>query len=111
MSLEQAVPAKKVKLEINAAQADILREKGQAFIDALRGKVIKPDDSVVFGSMIMDVKATKPKGAVMIDKKTAVKMSITKNPVEINCPECGQAHQQPVETCSQCGARMDMVTL
>jgi hypothetical protein len=108
---QQVTTAKKVQLEVHSAQADALREKGQDFMAALQGKMVKPNDSVVFGQMILDVKSTKPKGPVLIGKRTAVKMSISSKPMVLSCPGCGHVHDSPVESCTQCGAQMSMVML
>lgn len=111
MSVTQALPGKKVKLEVSQDDAATLREHGQAFSMALLGKTITPDSLVAFGDVLLDVKGTKPKGPIEVVKNTAIKMSISKERPSITCPGCGQAHSTAAESCPQCGAELNVVTL
>lgn len=112
MTTTEAVPGKKVKLEVFAEDAPILREQGQQFWNALIGKTIRPEDHVVFGKMILDVKATKPKGPIKVMKDTAIKMSVAKQRPTLACTHCGEVHQSPEQnTCTNCGANLEAVTL
>jgi len=107
----QTMPGKKVKLEVYQGDADALREKGQEFFQAMQGQVVQEDGQVVFGNVIMMVKATKPKGPVEIGKYTAIKMSLSKKPVSISCPHCGREQAEARTSCQDCGQGLPVVEL
>jgi hypothetical protein len=101
--MSEVLPGKKVKMEIYAEDAPVLREKGQAFQQAIIGKTLQPEDQVMFSDVIIGVTATKPKGPVQVNKDTAIKMSISKKPMMLTCPHCGQDMQRYSPTCPGCG--------
>ncbi|MCB2193957.1 MAG: hypothetical protein KQI62_20450 [Deltaproteobacteria bacterium] len=109
MQQAEATQGKKVALQISAQDAAALREKGQDFFQALRGKTIKPNDQVRFGDMLLWVEATKPKGAVRINEKTKVKISIAKKELSPSCASCSQEVPQGEQVCPQCGSTLPVV--
>lgn len=111
MTTTQAAPGKKVQLEIYSGDAGGLRERGQAFFEALQGQVVKPDDQVIFENLMLSVKGTKPKGPVQVGRQTAIKMSISKAPLSLDCPKCGHSHNEPQSNCTQCGTGMGLISL
>ena len=111
MTTTQSMPGKKVKLEVYAEDAPGLREKGSDFFAALQGATISPQDQVLFGSYLIDVKATKPKGAIQVVKDTAVQVTISKKPVRLTCASCGREQDGLSDTCSQCGSQLNLVSL
>ncbi len=111
MSGSEAMPGKKVKLEVHADDAAVLREKGMDFFKAMQGKTVSSEKKVLYGDVLLGVAATKPKGLVEIGKKTAIKMSITKEPLLLTCPHCGQAQDTPQENCAGCGGELPVVSI
>lgn len=111
METTQAQAGKKIKLEIFADDAANMREQGQAFGNALLGKTVKPQSQVRFGDMLLDVKATKPKGPVLVGKNTTIKMSVTNQKPSLTCSSCGQVHQGSEDSCESCGADLDVLSL
>ena len=109
--MEDAAAGKKIKLNVNAEDADTLRESGKEFLDALQGKIVKPQGQVSYGNVLMQVMATKPKGTVQIGPKTAVKMAITKDPMVLTCPGCGQEQTSIQSECAGCGQSLDVVII
>lgn len=107
----EILPGKKVKMEIYAEDAEVLREKGQAFQQAIMGKTIQPEDQVLFNDVLIEVKATKPKGPVQVNKNTAIKMSISKKPMMLTCSHCGQQLERYSPTCIGCGTAIQVVTI
>ncbi len=107
----EVLPGKKVKMEIYAEDAPVLREKGQDFQQAIIGKTIQPEDQVMFNDVIIGVTATKPKGPVQVNKDTAIKVSITKKPMMLTCSHCGQDLQRYSPTCPGCGTNLQVVAI
>lgn len=109
--MSEVLPGKKVKMEIYAEDAQVLREKGQDFQQAIIGKTIQPEDQVVFGGVILGVTATKPKGRVEVNRNTAIKMSISKKPMMVTCRHCGKALERYSPTCPGCGTAVQVVAI
>lgn len=107
----EVLPGKKVKMEIYAEDAQVLREKGQDFQQAMMGKTIKPKDQVLFNDVLIGVKATKPKGRVQVNQDTAIKMSISKKPMMLTCSHCGQELGRYSPKCTGCGSATDVVAI
>ncbi|KMY67461.1 hypothetical protein AAU61_11555 [Desulfocarbo indianensis] len=105
------LPGKKVKMEVYAEDAQILREKGQDFQQAIIGKTLGPDDQVLFHDVVIGVTATKPKGRVQVNKDTAIKMSLSKKPMMMVCANCGKELSRYSPTCQECGTEMKVVAL
>ncbi len=108
---DEIMPGKKVKMEIYAEDAQVLREQGQAFQQAIMGKTIQPEDQVLFNDVLIGVKATKPSGRVQVNRDTAIKMSISKKPMMLTCSHCGQELQRYSPTCTGCGTAMQVVAI
>lgn len=111
MSVTEAMPGKKVKLEVFADDAAVLREKGMDFFKAIQGKTISTDHKLLYDGVLLGVAATKPKGAVEVSGKTAIKMSITKTPLSVSCPHCGKMQDSPQDKCAGCGAELPVVSV
>jgi hypothetical protein len=109
--MSEVLPGKKVKMEIYAEDAQVLREKGQDFQQAIIGKTIQPEDQVMFNDVIIGVTATKPKGPVEVNKNTAIKMSISKKPMMLTCHHCGKQLEHYSPTCVGCGTAIQVVTV
>jgi hypothetical protein len=107
----EVLPGKKVKMEVFAEDAQVLREKGQDFQQAIMGKTVQSEDQVLFHDVLIGVKDTKPKGRVEVNKNTAIKMSISKKPMMLTCPNCGQAMQRYSPTCANCGTELQVVAI
>ncbi|MBU1274987.1 MAG: hypothetical protein KJ720_06380 [Proteobacteria bacterium] len=111
MPQTEVVQGKKVALMVSAQDAPMLRERGNDFFKALRGKTIKPNDQVLFDEVLLWVEATKPKGVVRIGDNTKVKISISKKELRPSCPSCSQEQQQGEMVCSNCGTDLPVVTV
>lgn len=111
MPQTEAVQGKKVALKVSAQDAPVLREQGSDFVKALRGKVIKANDQVLFGQVLLWVEATKPKGLVAIGNDTKVKISITDRPLLPSCASCGREQQRGQMVCAHCGADLPVVSV
>lgn len=111
MQQSQATPGKKLKLSVHSDHAQALQSQGQKFWSAIKGRTISPDDRVAFQGMLLEVKGTKPKGAIQVAERTAIKMEVSKSPVTLTCAQCGQEHDSPRESCSSCGQGLPLVAL
>lgn len=109
--MSEVSPGKKVKMEIYAEDAQVLRDKGQDFQQAIMGKTIQPDDQVLFNDVLIGVKATKPNGPIQVNKDTAIKMSISKKPMMLTCSHCGQELERYKPNCTGCGMAVDVVAI
>ena len=109
--MSEVLPGKKVKMEIYAEDAPVLREKGQDFQQAIIGKTIQPEDQVLFNDVLIGVTATKPKGPVQVNKNTAIKMSISKKPMMLTCSNCGKQLQSHSDNCPGCGTAVQVVEI
>ena len=107
----QAQPGKKLKLQIHQDDAPALQSQGQDFWSAIKGRTISPDDRVAFRGMLLEVKGTKPKGAIQVGERTAIKMEVATSPVTLACAGCGRQHQAPQESCASCGQDLPLVSL
>lgn len=111
MQQTQALHGKKVALKVSAQDAPVLRERAEEFFKALHGKIIKADDQVLFGQVLLWVEATKPKGTVRIGQGTKVKISISKEQLRQSCPSCGRDQHQGQLVCADCGTDLPVVTV
>ncbi len=109
MQQAEALRGKKVALEVSAQDAPVLRERGKDFLEALKGKTIKPDDQVIFGQVLLRVEGTKPKGAVIIGNDTKVKISITNQQLRQSCAACSQEQPPGQVVCVSCGAELPVI--
>jgi hypothetical protein len=104
-------PCKSVTLTVHSTEIATLKEKGADFSASLSGKILYLQDRVLYRGIIIAVTQLEPDGPAAVTPETNVKIRTTDDHILLVCKSCGHTQKEISETCSDCGAKISIVTL